>query len=74
MMKTPDGHGKPELARYHTPPPVDVNAQCPPPNTLGLHRVKFAVDHIDDTIARLREHGAELLGDVVQYENMYRLC
>jgi catechol 2,3-dioxygenase-like lactoylglutathione lyase family enzyme len=74
MMKTPDGHGKLELSRYHTPPLVDAQVECPPPNTRGLHRVMFAVDDIDDTIARLREHGAELLGDVAQYENMYLMC
>ena len=51
-----------------------VDPQSPPPNTLGLHRVMFAVDDIDDTIARLRTHGAELLGEVAQYESIFRLC
>jgi catechol 2,3-dioxygenase-like lactoylglutathione lyase family enzyme len=71
MMRTPDGHGKLELAQYHTP--AAIKPQTPPPNTLGLHRVMFAVDNIDDTVARLRTHGAELLGEVAQYEDSYRL-
>jgi catechol 2,3-dioxygenase-like lactoylglutathione lyase family enzyme len=74
MMRTPDGHSKLELAKYHTPAAVDAQPHNPPPNTLGLHRVMFAVDDIDDTVARLRTHGAELLGEVAQYEDSYRLC
>jgi catechol 2,3-dioxygenase-like lactoylglutathione lyase family enzyme len=74
MMRTPDGHGKLELAQYHTPAAIGHGSQNPPPNTLGLHRVMFAVDDIDDTIARLRPHGAELIGTVAQYEDIYRLC
>ncbi len=74
MMRIPNGHGKLELAKYHSPSASAAEPANPPPNTLGLHRVMFAVDDIDDTIARLRPHGAELLGDVAQYENMYRLC
>jgi catechol 2,3-dioxygenase-like lactoylglutathione lyase family enzyme len=74
MMRTPDGHGKLELTKYHTPAAVRAGLENPSPNTLGLHRVMFAVDDIDDTIARLRPHGAELLGEVAQYESMYRLC
>ncbi|MGV9418380.1 VOC family protein [Streptomyces sp. NPDC003674] len=73
MMRTPDGHSKLELTKYHTPA-VSGTERNPPPNTLGLHRVMFAVDDIDDTIARLRAHGAELLGEVAQYENIFRLC
>src|SRR3954470_6032266 len=61
MMRTPDGHGKLELAKYHNPAALPANPQSPPPNTLGLHRVMFAVDDIDDTVARLRACGAELL-------------
>jgi catechol 2,3-dioxygenase-like lactoylglutathione lyase family enzyme len=72
MMQTPDGHSRLELTKYHNP--VTLHADAPLPNTLGLHRVMFAVDDIDDTIARLRTHGAELLGGVAQYERMYRLC
>lgn len=74
MMRLPDGPGRLELAKYHTPPAHPAEPANPQPNTLGLHRVMFAVDDIDDTIARLRPLGATLLGDVVQYENMYRLC
>jgi len=74
MMRTPDGHGKLELTKYRTPAAVAAEPENPSPNTLGLHRVMFAVDDIDDTIARLRAHGAELLGDVAQYENIFRLC
>jgi catechol 2,3-dioxygenase-like lactoylglutathione lyase family enzyme len=74
MMRTPDGHGKLELAKYYAPATVGTEQQNPPPNTLGLHRVMFAVDDIHDTVARLRAHGAELLGEVAQYENIFLLC
>ena len=74
MMRTPDSHGKLELSRYDSPAAVGAEPQNPPPNTLGLHRVMFAVDDIDDTIARLRAHGAELLGEVARYKNIFRLC
>lgn len=74
MMRTPDGHGRLELAEYHAPTAVRVVPDRPPPNTLGLHRVMFAVDDVDDTLARLRAHGAELLGEVARYEDSYRLC
>lgn len=74
MMRTPDGHGKVELTKYHNPVAAGAGPRNPPPNTLGLHRVMFAVDDIEDTVARLRAHGAELLGDVAQYETAFRLC
>jgi len=74
MMRVPDGHGRLELTKYHSPAAVGVTPQSPPPNTLGLHRVMFAVDDIDDVVARLRRHGAELLGEVARYEDVYRLC
>ena len=74
MMRTQDGHSKLELTKNHTPPAVDAELGDPPPNTLGLHRVMFAVDDINDTSARLRAHGAELLGEVAQYESIFRLC
>ncbi|MDX3311535.1 VOC family protein [Streptomyces sp. NPDC054884] len=74
MMRTPDGHGKLELTKFHAPAAVTAQPPNPPPHTLGLHRVMFAVDDIDDTITRLRRHGAELLGEVAEYENVYRLC
>ena len=74
MMRTPDGHSKLELARYHAPAAIGARPHNPPPNTLGLHRVMFAVDDIDATLAGLRAHGAELLGEVAQYQDSYRLC
>jgi catechol 2,3-dioxygenase-like lactoylglutathione lyase family enzyme len=74
MMRTPDGHGRLELSRYHAPTVIPARPVNPPHNTLGMHRVMFAVDDIDDTIARLRPHGAEVLGKVAQYEDSYRLC
>jgi len=74
MMRTPDGHGHLELAKYHAPAAAGAEPEIPPPNTLGLHRLMFAVDDIDDTVARLRAHGAELLGEVAQFESIFRLC
>src|SRR5947209_4050120 len=60
MMRTPDGHGRLELTKYHNPAAIGARPPNPPPNTLGLHRVMFAVDHIEDVLARLRTHGAKL--------------
>ena len=74
MMRTPDGYGRLELTKYLSPTAAAAEPANPPPNTLGLHRVMFAVDDIDDTIGRLRAHGADLLGEVAEYENIYRLC
>ena len=74
MMRTPDGHGKLELSTYHAPALADTGPENPPPNTLGLHRVMFAVDDIQDTVARLRAHGAELLGEIAQFESIFLLC
>lgn len=74
MMRTPDGHGRLELTRYDNPPLAGTELSNVPPNTLGLHRTMFAVDDIDDVIARLRPHGGEVLGTVAQYEDTYRLC
>jgi catechol 2,3-dioxygenase-like lactoylglutathione lyase family enzyme len=74
MMRTPDGHSKLELTKYHAPAAVGAGAENLPPNTLGLHRVMFAVDDINATVARLRAHGAELLGEVAQYESTFLLC
>jgi catechol 2,3-dioxygenase-like lactoylglutathione lyase family enzyme len=73
MMRTPDGHSRIELSRFLTPSPVADHRNAPV-NALGYLRVMFAVDDIDDTLARLRKHGAELVGEVVQYEDVYRLC
>src|SRR5205085_949162 len=73
MMVTPDGHSRLELSRFLTPPVVADHRNAPV-NALGYLRVMFAVEDIDDTLARLRKHGAQLVGEVVQYENSYRLC
>src|SRR3954469_4558765 len=72
MMRTPDGHSRLELSRFLTPAPV-ADHRTAPVNALGYLRVMFAVDDIDDTLARLREHGARIVGEVVQYEDVYRL-
>jgi predicted enzyme related to lactoylglutathione lyase len=69
----PDGHGRIELSRFLTPPAVADHRHAPV-NALGYLRVMFAVDDLDDTLARLREHGAQLVAEVVQYEDVYRLC
>jgi catechol 2,3-dioxygenase-like lactoylglutathione lyase family enzyme len=74
MMRTPDGHSRLELTRYRTPAAIHAESENPPPNTLGLHRIMFTVDDIDGAVARLRIHGAELLGEVAQYESSFRLC
>jgi catechol 2,3-dioxygenase-like lactoylglutathione lyase family enzyme len=74
MVRMPDGHGRLELTKYVTPAAASPEPEKLPPNTLSLHRVMFAVDDIDDTVARLRVHGAELVGEVAQYEDSYRLC
>jgi catechol 2,3-dioxygenase-like lactoylglutathione lyase family enzyme len=74
MMRTPDGHGRVELTKFHTPPAVSAEPERAPVNTLGLRRIMFAVDDVDDVVARLRGHGAELVGEIAQYEDVYRLC
>jgi catechol 2,3-dioxygenase-like lactoylglutathione lyase family enzyme len=74
MMRAPDGHGRVELTKFHTPPAVRVEPESAPANALGLRRIMFAVDDIDDVVARLRRHGAELVGELAQYEDLYRLC
>ena len=73
MMVTPDGHSRLEISRFLTPPPVADHRNAPV-NALGYLRVMFAVDDIDDTLARLRKRGAQVVGEVVQYEDSYRLC
>ena len=73
MMVTPDGHSRLELSRFLAPPVV-ADHRTAPVNALGYLRVMFAVDDLDATLARLRTHGAQLVGDVVQYEDVYRLC
>lgn len=74
MMRTPDGHSRVELSRFHTPAAVRVTPQDAPSNALGIRRIMFAVDDVDDVVARLRGHGAELVGEIAQYEDQYRLC
>src|SRR6059036_1117944 len=73
MMRTPDGHSRLELSRFLAPPVV-ADHRTAPVNALGYLRVMFAVEDIDDTLARLRKRGAQLVGEVVQYEDAYRLC
>ena len=73
MMRTPDGHSRLELSRFLAPPVVADHRNAPV-NALGYLRVMFAVDDIDETLARLRKRGAQLVGEVVQYEDSYRLC
>ena len=74
MMRTPDGHGRLELTKFHTPTAVSAEPENAPGNTLGLRSIMFAVDDIDATVAGLRAHGAELVGEVAQYQDSYRLC
>jgi catechol 2,3-dioxygenase-like lactoylglutathione lyase family enzyme len=74
MMRTPDGHGRLELTKFRNPKLVEIEPAIAPPNTLGLRSVMFTVESIDDTVVRMRAHGAELVGEVAQYENSYRLC
>lgn len=74
MMRTPDGHGRIELDKFHTPAAVKAEPKNAPVNTLGIRRIMFVVDDIEDVLARLRAHGAELIGEVVQYDDIYRLC
>ena len=73
MMRTPDGHGRVELSRFLAPPVVADHRRAPV-NALGYLRVMFAVDNIDDTLARLAKRGAQVVGEVVQYQDAYRLC
>ena len=73
MMVTPDGHSRLEISRFLTPPVVADHRNAPV-NALGYLRVMFAVEDLDETLARLRNHGAQLVGEVVQYEDSYRLC
>jgi catechol 2,3-dioxygenase-like lactoylglutathione lyase family enzyme len=74
MMRTPDGHGRVELTRFHTPPAVRAEPEIALANTLGIRRIMFVVDDVDDVVARLRGHGAELVGEIAQYGEVYRLC
>jgi catechol 2,3-dioxygenase-like lactoylglutathione lyase family enzyme len=73
-LRTPDGNSRLELTQFHTPAAVGPNPKDLPVNALGYRRIMFAVNDLDDTLARLRAHGAELVRDVVEYEGVYRLC
>lgn len=74
VLRTPDGHGRIELDKFHTPKAIRTGGVKPPVNELGLRRIMFAVDDIDNVVARLLTHGAELVGEVVQYGDSYRLA
>ncbi len=74
MMRTPDGHGRLELTKFHSPKAVSPEPENALGNTLGLRSIMFAVDDIDATVARLRAGGAQLVGELAQYEDQYRLC
>ncbi|GHB58809.1 glyoxalase [Streptomyces xanthochromogenes] len=74
MLRTPDGHSRLELSRYRTPAVISTGPRNQPHNVLGTHRVMFAVDDLEDTLARLRPHGAELVGELARFEDSYLLC
>jgi catechol 2,3-dioxygenase-like lactoylglutathione lyase family enzyme len=74
MMRTPDGHSRLELTKFHSPTAVSAEPENAPANTLGLRSIMFAIDDIDATVAGLRARGAELVGEVAQYQDSYRLC
>ena len=74
MMRTPDGHGRLELTKFHTPTAVSAEPRNALGNTLGLRSIMFTVDDIDSAVAGLRAHGAELVGEIAQYQDSYRLC
>ncbi|PYO50986.1 MAG: glyoxalase [Gemmatimonadetes bacterium] len=73
-LRTPDGHGRVELDKFHAPAAIRGEAKNAPVNTLGIGRIMFLVDDLDDVLRRLRAHGAELVDEVAQYEDIYRLC
>jgi catechol 2,3-dioxygenase-like lactoylglutathione lyase family enzyme len=74
MMRIPDGQGRIELSKFHTPAAISSEPKNAPVNTLGIRRIMFAVEDVDEVLARLQAHGAELVGEMVQYEDKYRLC
>ena len=75
LMRTPDGHGKVELSKFITPSAIKSEPENAPSNTLGMRRIMFTVSDVDDVVARLSsKHGAELVGEIAQYEDIYRLC
>jgi catechol 2,3-dioxygenase-like lactoylglutathione lyase family enzyme len=74
MMRTPDGHSRLELAKFHRPTAVSAEPKNAPANTLGIRHITFAVEDIEGVLARLQAHGAKLVGELEQYEDKYRLC
>lgn len=74
MMRTPDGHGRLELTKFHAPAAISAEPENAPPNVLGLRSIMFAVDDVDASVDALRAHGGELMGEIVEYEQIYRLC
>jgi len=74
MMRTPDGHSRLELTKFRRPTAASREPKDAPANTFGIRRIMFAVEDLEDVLARLRAHGAELVGEVAQYEDRYRLC
>lgn len=74
MMRTPDGQGKLELTKFRNPELIEIEPLMAPPNALGLRSVMFTVENLNDTVARMRAYGAELVGEVAQYKDLYRLC
>lgn len=74
MMQTPDGNGRVELSKFHSPEAVKTQPHPAPTNALGLRRIMFAVEDIDDVVARLQRRGGELVDEIAQYEDIYRLC
>ena len=74
MMRTPDGHGRVELSKFHRPPAVRAEPENAPANALGMRRIMFMVDDVDDVVSRLRSHCAKLVNEIAQYEDVYRLC
>ncbi len=74
MMRTSDGHGRLELTKFRNPKLVEIEPAIAPPNALGLRSVMFTVESVDETVGSLRGNGAKLVGEVAQYEDMYRLC
>jgi catechol 2,3-dioxygenase-like lactoylglutathione lyase family enzyme len=74
MMKTPDGHGQLELTKFHNPKLIEITPKIAPPNTLGLRSAMFTVENLDETVSHMLKYGGKLIGEVVKYENVYRLC
>ena len=74
MLRTPDGHNRLELSQFIRPKATSIGEEKAPVNTLGIRRIMFQVDDLDDVLTRIEKHGASLIGEVVNYENMYRLC